>query len=419
MISLKNKSHKNIYFWLAGVLLFSVLFLGSWAIFGPINFRNFSAIVLFLISLLYKKSFPGDKTVKTYFLWLVVYIMVNILSGNFANAEFIRGLLTYHLLSVFAIVVVPRLVNDAHSIHIVSLWILIFYILNSIFTILQFLNVSQAWSISTFISPMSEVGNDLLDNLNRVSDGYLGRSITPGLTGFVVSNGYFLTFLLPYVTKDFSSNEWKKRILSLFVLLLGIYAIFCTQQRMAFYLSLLYMVYVLITKTNRSTKFILLFFMLFYFLFNSELSFDSEKMGRLISFEDNIRSKTFDNFLIFMSDPMNVLFGMHEGGVGSNSEVMLLTMCHNSLLDSVRRGGLFLMVLTLILYFRMFSKCFKYILDSRFHTSTTISLCLSCCCFLIYSLTHSTGLQSGSVECWLLYMLMLSSVNVERNIKIQ
>ena len=411
-----SQSNKFLYCCISGFLLFSIFFLGSWTILGPINLRNFSALLILLISILnpylYKST---NQVIKTYYIWVFVYIFVNILSGNIFNSEFIRGLLTYHFLSVIIIFAIPRLVVNNYTFDTVFRWIVFFYIINAIFTILQFYNIPQAWAISSSINPMSDVGNDLLNYINKENDGYLGKSITPGLTGFVVSNGYFLTCFLPYVSKGLFSHKRIICLSSYVLLFLGVYAIYCTQQRMGFYLSLLYVAYIMLTQTNKPAKLGIFVCGLIFFAFNTNISFDIDKMGRLISFEDSIRSQTWDNFELFMSDPVNVFLGMHKGGIGSNSELLLLTMCHNSLLDSIRRGGIFSLVVFLILYFKMFTQCCRNILNKNNYSSTVKLLGLSCCFFLIYSLTHSTGLQSGSVECWFLYMLMLSKIRIEKN----
>lgn len=413
-----NRRHKKLFFCFTGFALFSILFLGSWTIYGPLNFRNFMAIVVFLISLLYPNYYsPKNKAISIYYLWLGVYFIINLISGNISNSSFIQGLLTYHLLCLFTIFIIPRLVADYYSLMTVYRWISLFYVANALFTILQFHNVPQAWAISTIISPMSEIGNELFDDLSRIGDGFLGRSITPGLKGFVVTNGYFLTFLLPFVTKGFWETDRRKLIVSSLVLCIGFYAIYCTQQRMAFYLAVAYVAYIIITKTKGRTKIVILISGLLFLCLNTGNNFDPEKMGRLLSVEDNIRSHTWENLELFMSDPSNVLLGMHEGGAGSKSELVLLTMCHNAFLDSIRRGGIISLIVMALLYINMFYQCGRILIKSRFHSSMTSSLALSCCIFLLYSFTHSTGLQSGSVEYWLLYMLMLSSIHVEKNVQ--
>ena len=415
---MSNKAYtkRNLFFhFLSGICLFSVLFLGSWNLYGPFNVRNFTSICVFIIALLFPTLYPALNSItKTYIIWLAVYILINMFSGNASSTSFIRGLLTYHLLSVFTILSVPRIVNDSQSFTIIARWIIVFYIFNAVITILQFHDNSFAWAISQVINPMSEAGVEQLGAVNQMAEGYVGKSIIPGINGFVVSNGYFLTCFLPFVTKGFGDKKMRNHIVAFILLVLGGYAVYCTQQRMAFYLTLFYVLYLVVFKSRSITKVAIAVLLLTYFAFIANSPVNLDQFGRIFSLEDEIRSQTWPNLLFFVSDPLNLILGMHEGGAGSESVLILETMSHNSMLDALRRGGILSLLIMFLLYVRMLFQCISITIKKEEYSNTTKSLALSCSLFLIYSLTHSTGLQSGSVECWLLYMLMLSSIALEK-----
>lgn len=240
----------------------------------------------------------------------------------------------------------------------------------------------------------------------------LNRSIVSGITGFVVANGYFTTTLLPIVSKDILSvNRSKKaKYTSIVLLIIGGITIFMIQQRMAFALFLLYIFSLGLLKQNRLILLFTIIFSLTIYTFGPT-NYDID-MGRLVT--DNIsqdsRMNQFNNFIYFFNSEY-FLWGadLDISSIGNS-------MGHNTLMDSLRRGGFFTFVIYSILFFLILVKCIiNATIAYRNNFSFTLATSISCIIFLVYSFTHSTGIQSGAINFWLTYSLMGLSILYEKN----
>ena len=103
-------------------------------------------------------------------------------------------------------------------------------------------------------------------------------------------------------------------------------------------------------------------------------------------------------------------------GADLDNKVLLYSLGHNTIMDALRRGGFISLLLYLPLFIIVVYKCSNIFIRGfmqNWHYSYTFSI--SCVLFIAYSLTHSTGIQSGAVLFWFIYSLMISSWKYEKD----
>ena len=128
-----------IYTIICGILLFSLIFLRSWHLLGPISWRNFAAIILFTQAFIFcPKTHFNDNCINTYIVWLFVYIFVNIITGYIETEHVYKNLIGYHMVSLMLLFALPRIVTSPRQLRVIIIWFSIFYIINALTTIFQF-----------------------------------------------------------------------------------------------------------------------------------------------------------------------------------------------------------------------------------------------------------------------------------------
>ena len=405
-----------IYTIICGILLFSLIFLRSWHLLGPISWRNFAAIILFTQAFIFcPKTHFNDNCINTYIVWLFVYIFVNIITGYIETEHVYKNLIGYHMVSLMLLFALPRIVTSPRQLRVIIIWFSIFYIINALTTIFQFLNNPIAWDLGNFISPMNAEKAERMESLASSSDTMLTYSICCGLNGFVVTNGQFIACFAPLATYLAMSSKLVDKVIATLVMICILVTSICVQQRMCFFITLLFslvFLYYLFGSVQKMLPFLLIGFIGGFYVFDD---INLEAFGRLFDLTDDHRMHTGEYLSMFLSSPEYVLFGHCTIDDIDNNE-MFLTMGHNSLLDSLRRGGIicFLIYIYLgILILKKSYQIFKYSMKNR--NIITVCLCTAVVLNLCYSLTHSDGIPSGSVFFWGAYALMMASYNIDRH----
>jgi len=309
----------------------------------------------------------------------------------------------------------PRLIKKKEQLQIIVLLFGIFYLVNALLTIFQFFNNSLAWEIGNYISPMNIELAERKESLAASSDNMLSYSICSGLNGFVVTNGQFIACFAPIVTIFVLRSEFKYKLLSILILSGVIFTSICVQQRMCFFVTLLYCVILLYYCTGSIKKIIPIAFMgiVLAGLFNVD-SINLEDFGRLFDFTDNHRTHIKEYLLQFLSNTEYVLLGHCTVSDAVNNE-LFLTLGHNALLDSLRRGGILCFAIYIYLIIIIIVKCYHIIKEAIMNRNIiTVGLGTIVILNLIYSFTHSDGIPSGSVFFWGTYALMMSSYYIDR-----
>lgn len=393
----------------------SVFFLGAFYIIGPLSARNFIVVAMFVLSLFYKPVYGQPKGVCWYYVWLSFYVIVNILSGSLFQENVLKELVTFHLVCVMILFSIPRLVRSQDSIKRIVIVLVALYIINAIITILQFHDNMIAWAIGQAVTPLSDVAEESYARFEI--EGFLGVAVVTGLTGFVVMNGYFSAVFFPLVTSGMFKHSFLKKTIAIALSVLAIYSVFCIQQRMAFYLVCAYcgiMIWCFGGRKWRLITFIVAVSALVMILITDEMLLN-DTFGRLLGDSgDKVRGETGDYVSLFLSSPNNLLFGRNTVATYEDEQIFL-TMGHNSILDSLRRGGIVSLLLYLYLLLVLVKDCYKNIRkanNSKDYVSVVFGA--SSIIYLLYSMGHSNGIPSGAVYLWISYSMMKASISLHQ-----
>ena len=425
MMSVHFHISKNIFldtfkFIIIGVLLFSFFFLGRWHIFGPISYRNFAAILLLVISFFTSHTkVTITKGEKWYFIWLGAYIFINSLTGYILKPAVYSNLIAYHLVSLILIFSLPRIVSNKKTLQIIIFFFIIFYVFNCILTIMQFYNNPIAWEIGRTICPPNEDLQENYDKYYTDLDNLLSKNTCIGVHGFVVTNGHFTACFLPIVTLFLWSKKLLLRVISIVVLLIALFSLYCIQQRIGAIIAVLYIAYLFVVSNNKIAKIFIVIvgFLLVYNAVVYERIQESEQLGRFTQTEDSRRLQTGDILDEFLSNPSFLLYGNCKVD-NDYDQTMLLTMGHIVFLDALRRGG----VITFVLFLFLFIIIIKEIYTNGKNGYTnqrymTRAMCLSSLFGIVYSLFHSSGIPAGDSFFWLAYTLMFICNNIETSLQ--
>lgn len=394
---------KNGYinFYILAASIISLLFLGS-IHFGAITLRHIAVAILLIFAIFSGNKFACLNRVEfLYFLYLVVYISINFISGSIRGESVIKNIIGYHLIDVVLILAFHSIINVAHIKRLINL-ICILYFINCLFTIGQYFHVPGAWEIASIVNSTSTNIFDIEEKNIEILSDYYGRAVACGLLGLAVGNGYFTAVLLPVVTHKLWSEG--KKIIPVTMLMVGLISIYCIQQRMAFLIAVIYLFVISFKLFKRhKIRFMIAFFVLLGFMLTSD--YVMVDLGRLTSSDGGIRNDTYYYLSSFLEKPDFILFG-NNTTEDMYSDNMFLTMGHNSILDAFRRGGILNLIVFLALFVTIvFDYLYRNVKANKSDSVINV-LSLSCFFYLVYSMTHSSGIQSDGVLFWLMFEIL-------------
>ena len=396
---------------ISSLVVSSYMFLGGFHV-GPISLRLLVSYGLLGYTLLRgKKGYQSTKGIETYFIFLAFYIFISILNLTAFRPSFTKDLIAVHFVCLTAIIAFPRFFKTEASIRGAYIVLVLIFLFNAFVTYLQFNNSPLGWSLGMSINP-TELENLAVRQTYMETGDEFQESILMGIMGTPVGNGYFVATLLPIVTCFIWGKFGLKTIWTSVLFVIGVFCVYMIQQRMALVVTAIYIVTILVLK--KKNFFSIVFFIIVAFVL-AELSqgFDVSGMGRLSNVNDAYRTWTFSVLNDFLGDPRQVLLGYRR--VNPEVDIFVFrTMGHTTFLDALRRGGIFLLLVYIVLFFRLCRELVGIVRFSRrVKDYRTLGMALGCLCFLLYSQTHSTGVQSGSILFWTLFMLTVQSYRLK------
>lgn len=395
------------------ISIFSILFLGATNI-GPVSIRNLCIIGLIVYLAMNFKAVSLDLCVKLYTIYLAALLLCSIVSGQIFDITFYKNFLTNHIPSLILILTIPLIIKSIYDIKIIIGFITLLQLLNCLVSILQFYNIPMGWNLGLAINPGAISNVNDAEYYLADADNLLSRSIVFGITSFVVANGYYLATFLPIASNNLLRNDVdiKGKIISLIMLVISGITIFMVQQRMAFFSLICYLILVLFIQIRKSLLYKLIFTIILIVtagLYSGSFDYD---LGRL-TMEDlhsDSRMSQITNFLTFMNSDGFIW------GANLNDKALLYSLGHNTLMDALRRGGFISFLLYLPLFIIVSYKCSCISISAfKLNAQYTFTLSIACLLFIAYSFAHSTGLQSGAVLFWLIYALMISAWEYEKD----
>lgn len=393
--STKLKLFLLIFFFISQYLLATVGFAG-------ISIRIYVLMGLMIYALFVNGLKKINICFKYYIVYLLFYICICAINGDMFTADFSKNMLSYHILSIATYLVYVCIIRNEKELNLLLVLIIILCLFNSFVTILQFHNIPIGWSIGNFFGVDSESAELYLDA--HGNDSFLNAAFSAGINGNAVVNGYFMASFFPVMIYGIWSKSIWKRMISYFCTIVGLYTIFCIQQRMALICVALYLIYVFYYKvsTSKISLFIALLALLFLYLWG--FSSENYDFGRLSSQTDNsARLTLIDGLFVFFQNG-DVLFGGFEKYLSLGFQGQ-----HNTFFDVVTRAGLIGLVVFIIYFFKTLIFVKDHINIRK--PSLQTSLCFSVIIYILYSQTHSTGIQSGITFYWsIIAMIDLCSI---------
>ena len=409
---------------IAFLIVFPFLFLGSihlWVISVRMTIA-YGLLLYFLcehmLSVVVKRGSSGyspTKGMKKYYVYLAVYIFVSLLNYSFFSSSFIKDLTAVHIVCCIALFVFPKIFKTEASIQGAFIVIAFGFFLNALTTILQAQNIPLGWALGMSINPTDIEELEELQSYN-VDANELEKSIYMGIMGRSVGNGYFIATMLPVMTYHIWDKFRLNSLWTFVVMAITFICIYFIQQRMALIVVTIYIICViLLKKSSLLLKISIISIILFsvHYFQDSIMNYDYSQVGRITDFSDDTRSSTIAVLTDFISGPSNLLIGSNQI-TNEEERDTFLVIGHNTFTDTIRMGGIVLLIPFLILFYCLCKTLIKIFLFSRkVKDYRTMGMAMGCLCFLLYSQTHSTGVQSGSIMFWVLYMLCIQSHRVK------
>ena len=392
--------------------LFSVIALGSFVV-GPLSVRVYATVLMLIYILLNVKRFKAANVVpisksyiKLYVAFLLIFFFCLVVTGDLMSFGLIRRILAYDLVCIVTFFSIYLKVNNATQIRNIVLFLLAICLFDAIITILQMAGQEIGWIIGQLITPFKE---DAAEIAERNSD-IVAISIAPGIFGNVVSNAFVLASFAPLVFSYYRLKNKISFILSILFTIIGVVAIFLTQQRAASYLFLMSLTVYLFTLVLKKTGYLLLLIAVLI-LVGSEISsfFSNIDLGRLASGQDDSRSSMFKYAMEFI--PNHFLFG----GISDFTSVTGLS-AHNILLDSFIFAGVggFITLMTFDIRIGLLCarKVFSYIKGKCSLMTFALAMAMATC--TLYGFTHNTSVLTGDVVVFILLALFLKSIQFDK-----
>lgn len=401
---------------IAFLVIFPFLFLGGLHVVGPFSARMIVAYGLLAYTIWRGSTdYLPTRGIQMYFVYLAVYVVINIFNLTAFEAKFIKDLVAIHFVCCIAAFAFPRLFKNDVSIQ--SAWIVIAFgfLLDAVITIMQYHNSPFGWAIGMYLNPIDlEETADIRSYYSDASE--FRKSILAGIMGRATANGYFIATMLPIVSYFIWDKLKLKTLWTYAMFALAGICIYYIQQRMALAVTVAYLFsIILLKKTSPTTKILASSIAIIVLAFSLDYlqGLDLSQMGRLTSTEDELRSSTFTVLGDFLSDPQKVLLGYNQ--IASEEDrTMFLILGHNAFTAALRLGGVFLLLTFIVLFFYLCRTLVEILLFSRREEDyRTMGMAVGCFCYLLYSQTHSTGVQSGSIMFWVMYMLTLQSHRIK------
>ena len=401
------KSKTIITYIFLSVTIFAMLCGGSLKI-GPLTLRNYVTVFLALYSFFNRSYLTKNDVIGKYLIFVVIAIFCSILNGDAGNMSFwtktVIGCLLPSFIIYYAILEFCNKYEKGSS--QISIVLLVLFVINALITILQYYDNSIGWAIARTLSSGNLLSDEILEKYGG-SDNFIGIAVTAGLFGYVTGNGYFIGAYSSISSKlSFSTNKITL-ILGFLVLAIGAYAAFATQERMALLAILCNVACVFFynSHNNRSSN---IFIIIAALCVVAYISNNITDYGRFTADTDNSdREQLYIAFKSFLKTD-SVWFGSWSD---YNSHFRGLNQ-HNTFMDEITRYGLVGLIPFVILFWNVakfsiihFFKARKNQLQMMYVYASATLL------YLLYSMTHGTGLQSGDVMFWLLFAVLAHESN--------
>lgn len=351
-----------------------------------------------------------DKSIRSICRWYLLYIIWFLFAG-LVNGDFIKmsgsiSLVINYLNCILVGVLISFLINKPKLFENILNLLVCVIIFNIAITLFQFFNYEIGWSIWTILNPnINEIIEESMLQATQGDEQILGFNFCPGLFQSAVTNGYFMASfgLLPLVLASQKVFPLK-RVLMYCTYLVSLITLLIIQQRAAFYIFLLLSV-VIIFATRKSQKgFVFILFLAAIILsIAGEITFD---LGRIneTSLKDDSRYDLFSQAIDYIST--NLMFG-------GRADFLVQTgkSAHNFILNALVYSGLLGTIILILIAGKMVLQSVRIILSDKLSKSYSLFFACALVSYISISLFHNESLATGTPVLFILYGLLIVSVN--------
>lgn len=390
---------KGKLYWIYVILVLAACFLSNYYL-GGLSARTLSISGLILMAIPFVASTKFDAIIKLYIAYLLVLVVMSNVNGYVNDENFMRQLLAGHLPGLLFYIATPCYMNTPNKQKSFIVLFTAIWLFDIAISIGQYIGIDAAWSVGSFLNTKGAENLERFESsIGAVGGSLLGQSIIFGLFGSVVVNGYYITMFAPLAIRRFFQTsviqDKKLLFVSFAYAILAITASFMLQQRMSFILLVPFVVYALYKHSNIGFKMFLVFVLMLFVLMFSSLDWD---FGRLLDFSDESREDMY-------SRSVDVILNTKIWLVGGLNEYLQYFehVPHNTFLGAWVYTGIIGLIVFSILLYKVTIVSLRTIKNGNYEQKS-LAFCLLM--FLLYSMTHSTGLHNGSAFFWLTYALM-------------
>lgn len=396
----------NILFY---IFVIATLLMGAFTV-GAVSVRIYVSIFVLLWALLNRYKFRITNEIKLYFLFVALYLVNLLLNGEIYQIDLGKYFLGRYFVCFSAIYITFSMLNNVIIINRTIGLLVTMGAINGVVNVYQFIGNVTALSVPLLFRPS---GSEIIDlDVMTASETAMGVGVV-GLFGNIVRNGYFsAVFAILSGLLVARATSFPNKIIFIGLTIFLIYTVFLTQQRFVLLLVLAFYFYYLNTKLNKFLYTSLIVIMtLLYYNYSSYL-FTNESLGRYNNMSDEGRLEIYGAALRFLSD--NVIFG---GQLKFGNEMIAngstVVASHNFFLNAFIYSGLLGGVVIIGLFFRLISHSIGFLTSSLRKNKASVFLSAALMVYLLNSLTHNASLVTGDEHIWMLYGLLIKSVEFE------
>jgi len=398
-----------LFLFLAGCLLF-----GGFIV-GPVSIRIYVSVLTLVYLVLSGYKFRLQRETLLYVFFIFSYLLALFMNGEIYQVDFFRYFFGRYFICLIAVYAISGLVQKQKTVEHIIYFLIGIGIVNGVFTTLQYFGYPSAMALPMYLNPTPEV-QEIFEVHSRLISG-LGIGVV-GIYGNIVENGYISSSIA--VLSAFTYNRARERclkLLSFIIMSFLVFTVFETQQRFVFIMVGLFSVFYFHKSSKTAARIIGLFILLGIYAHINEIGLTSYHFGRVVDLSYHSRLDLFFLAIEFIKD--NLLYGGQKAfaAILYANGFPLIHAAHNIFLNAFIYSGILGGLIIIALYFIMLKKAMKaaftYMKSSN---GTTMSIFLGSALFIILlnSLLHNSSLVTGSEYIWILFMLLIKSLEFER-----
>ena len=396
-----------MYFFFA--YIFSVLILGAFNV-GPYSIRVYMTVIM-LLYLLVQYSFRGmqslNKIPRRFIVLFCIFILfagVGLkLNGGFDFLDFPKLFLANFLNCIVTFFAIDYFVKDEEKLNKTIIFFSLLIALDAVITLLQHYGNPLGQLAALAFTNSKEYASALSDNLGDSEESLFGLSAPVGLMGYIHTNAiYLVCFGLYTFSIALRDSKVVTKTFWWVITVLCLYACFCTQERTAFLLFLVFVFFYTYKLSNRKERLLLIFLTCFFVLNVLPTLLSDGSLGRFSSFsaKEDSRASLWSIAFVFLSNNFVL------GGPAAFNRVSDVG-AHNYFFNALINFGLVAALIAYYIYFSMIKESLVSFVKSKLIVIKVLAGAVLI--YLANCLFHNASILTGDTQIFLMYPLLLKA----------